>query len=195
VQAARTKWERRHEALLEAAYIVISRAGWAGTRMSDVARDAGVSTATAYNHFPTKHALVGAVFAKLLEPLLTTPAGEPPPLKAHLLMLTRTFRENRALTVAFIGAVQEAAVERDGRPIEPDDSGDPRVMVPLPIGIANIIAAGQQAGRYRATPIAFETAASLTNLLLLRVLNRPQETAAQSVAMVLELFSGPLGPP
>ncbi|HEV7207886.1 MAG TPA: hypothetical protein VGN54_04010, partial [Mycobacteriales bacterium] len=104
-------------------------------------------------------------------------------------------RENRALTVAFIGAVQEAAVERDGRPIEPDDAEDPRVMVPLPIGIANIIAAGQQAGRYRATPSAFETAASLTNLLLLRVLNRPQETAAQSVAMVLELFSGPLGPP
>jgi hypothetical protein len=28
----------------------------------DVARAAGVSTATAYKHFPTKHALIGAVY-------------------------------------------------------------------------------------------------------------------------------------
>jgi AcrR family transcriptional regulator len=62
-RAARTKRTRTRASLLAAADSAFSARSWQATRMEDVAAAAGVSTATAYNHFPTKHSLVGQVFA------------------------------------------------------------------------------------------------------------------------------------
>src|SRR5213080_1801803 len=61
-RAARTKRIRTRAALIAAADAAFSGRGWAATRIEDIAEAAGVSSATAYNHFPTKHALLGAVY-------------------------------------------------------------------------------------------------------------------------------------
>jgi AcrR family transcriptional regulator len=65
--------------------------GWARTRVEDIASAAGVSNATAYNHFPSKHALIGHVYAPLVQTLRTQAyrdiaAGRPvvPALIDHL---------------------------------------------------------------------------------------------------------------
>src|SRR5258706_10884189 len=69
-RAARTKRDRTRRALLDAADSMFGSRGWARTRMEDIAQAAGVSAATAYNHFPTKHALLGHVYRPLVRPLI-----------------------------------------------------------------------------------------------------------------------------
>jgi AcrR family transcriptional regulator len=49
--------------LLEAAERLFAERGWAATRVEDVAREARLSPATAYNYFPTKHALISGAYA------------------------------------------------------------------------------------------------------------------------------------
>jgi len=60
-RAARTKRERTRRVLLEAPEVAFTEQGWADVRMDDIAEVAGVSSATAYNHFPSKQALIGQV--------------------------------------------------------------------------------------------------------------------------------------
>ena len=73
-RAARTKRLRSRTALITAADATFSARGWTNTRIEDVAALAGVSTATAYNHFPTKHALLAAVYAPYLHTLVRRPS-------------------------------------------------------------------------------------------------------------------------
>jgi len=70
-RAARTKRDRTRAALLSAADPAFAARGWARTRVEDIASAAGVSNATAYNHFPSKHALIGHVYAPLVQTLRT----------------------------------------------------------------------------------------------------------------------------
>src|SRR6187397_907244 len=70
-RAARTKRDRTRAALLTAADPAFAARGWARTRVEDIASAAGVSSATAYNHFPTKHVLIAQVYAPLLRNLRT----------------------------------------------------------------------------------------------------------------------------
>ena len=53
----------REEAILEAACRVIARSGAAGLRMSEVAREAEVSSALLHYYFATRHELVARAFA------------------------------------------------------------------------------------------------------------------------------------
>jgi AcrR family transcriptional regulator len=59
--------------------------------VEDIAAEAGVSAATAYNHFPTKHVLIGVVFAPHVATLLVQ-ADQQPEATAELLrtLLFRT---------------------------------------------------------------------------------------------------------
>lgn len=59
------KRERTQSQLLHAAVQVISERGLAGATMQQVAQAAGVTTATLYNHFSTKEALVQRLAATL----------------------------------------------------------------------------------------------------------------------------------
>src|SRR3954454_13832668 len=69
-RAARTKRDRTRRALLDAADSAFGSRGWARTRVEDIAQSAGLSAATAYNHFPTKHALLALVYAPIISLLL-----------------------------------------------------------------------------------------------------------------------------
>lgn len=69
------RWRRRPEErpreILDAALTVLSRHGYSGSRMEDIARSAGVSKGTLYVYFPTKADLVRALVAQAPDELTT----------------------------------------------------------------------------------------------------------------------------
>jgi AcrR family transcriptional regulator len=86
--------EERREAILEAALAVFSRKGFSGTTTKDIAREAGVSEALLYRHFPSKEDLHGALQDTLCEHkegLMAFFASEEPStellVKMHYLLL------------------------------------------------------------------------------------------------------------
>jgi AcrR family transcriptional regulator len=105
-RAAQTKRDRTRTALLVAADAAFAARGWARTRVEDIAKAAGVSSVTAYNHFPSKHALVGHVYAPLVRSLRTE--------------TTRDIAAGRAVVPALIDQVQRPTrppPTNDGRPL------------------------------------------------------------------------------
>lgn len=199
-RGARTKVERTRAALLNAAASNFRGKGWLGSRVEDIARDAGVSAATAYNHFPTKHALIGCVFGPFVRPSVDRaldrlaaddPAAEV--LEDHVRELCAVVREDQPLTVAFIYAVQDYTI-RAGGPPTPADLNDPRNLAPFPDAVTALIASGQSHGVFRSYPPAVDLGPNLTNLLLLRTFTRPNETADETAEFILTLAFGALAP-
>lgn len=86
--------EERREAILDAALSVFSRKGFNGTTTKDIAREAGVSEALLYRHFPSKEDLHEAIHDRLCEhkeSLMAFFASEKPStellVKMHYLLL------------------------------------------------------------------------------------------------------------
>ncbi len=199
-RAARTKRDRTRAALLSAADPAFAARGWARTRVEDIATAAGVSNATAYNHFPTKHVLIGHVYAPLLESLRTQAyrdlaTGRPivPALTDHLRALVRTTFRNRGLTVALTAAMADYAV-RVGGPADPGDENDPRVLAPVGDVLRTLIARGQERGELRAWPPADEIGTTLVHLLLVRAVGRDQDTPELIAELMLTLLFATLRP-
>jgi AcrR family transcriptional regulator len=199
-RSARTKRERTRRALLVAAEDLFARKGWNDTTFEHIAVEAGVSVATAYNHFPSKHVLIAVIVGRLLEPCLAradaaldeaTPAV--PALKAHIRDLASVFNENRALTVPFVYAVHDYTV-RAGGPPDPADHHDPRTIAPVPVALDRMIAAGQERGELRPYPPAMEAATQVANLLMLRAHTRPDEQLDETVEIILTVLLGALRP-
>ena len=63
----RTLKERKHRDIVNAAQDVFLTKGYDKAQMTDIAKLADVSTATLYNHFPSKQELFGAVMGALWE--------------------------------------------------------------------------------------------------------------------------------
>lgn len=67
------KFSRRAEArpdeLLDAAMTVFAQKGFAGTKMDDIARVAGVSKGTVYLYFPSKDALMEGIIMRAVAPI------------------------------------------------------------------------------------------------------------------------------
>lgn len=207
---------RTRTALLTAARTVFTDQGWAETRMEDVARVAGVSPATAYNHFSSKHALIGAAYAGAWqEGLVAEPeeetgseeetgpdgvtAGEGPrlpgvrteALAAHLRRISRVARRHRALTAAFACAVQDYTARVQHRP-SASDPEDPRLTTPVPERIAVLLDAAQRSGELGHQRDPADLAEQLTFLLFLRCFTHPDEDAADTAAMLLAIAVGVL---
>ncbi len=77
--------ELYRDAILEAAELVFARCGFAGTRMADVAAEAGLGTGTLYNYFANRDELLSSLIARRSEELLASvktaaesAAGRPP---------------------------------------------------------------------------------------------------------------------
>ncbi len=80
----RTDGQRNRERILEAAKEAFTRHG-ADACLDDIARQAGVGPGTLYRHFPTRDALIEAVYRTEVGKLAATAqrlAGEKPPLEA-----------------------------------------------------------------------------------------------------------------
>jgi AcrR family transcriptional regulator len=168
--------------------------------MEDVAAAAGVSAATAYNHFPTKHTLVGAVYGPIVHPLLVQAerdiaAGRPvvDALCDQVTALARISQRYRKLTAAFWSAVEEYTIRVCGPP-DPADELDPRTLAPVPLPLRLLIERGQSTGELRSYPTAQEVSGMIVNLLLLRSINRPDEPAEVTAELLLTTLFGMLRP-
>lgn len=190
-RGAQTRRRRTHEALIEAGRTRFGELGWRDTRMEDIARDAGVSTATAFSHF-TKQSLLGHAYAPLLTGLLDSArsdiANERDPERAlsrHVHDLAALCRSQLKLTKALLICVLDQALMTDGPP-RPGDPDDVRLIVPMPAPMIDLIAYGQRTGSFRPELSAREVGVYHTNAMLLRLtVARPSEPAAPVVATVL----------
>jgi AcrR family transcriptional regulator len=199
-RAARTKWTRTHTAMITAAESAFRTRGWTASRMEDIATDAGVSAASAYNHFPTKHVLIGEVFAPYITPLIVQAeldiARHRPVLEAlsdQIDALARISHHNRSLTAAFTAAVLEYTI-RTGRTPDPTDRLDPRVIVPLLTPLVRLVTHGQQTDQLRHYPTAEEISSSIINLLLVRCLNHKDEAPHVTAELLRTLLHRTMSP-
>jgi AcrR family transcriptional regulator len=199
-RAARTKRTRTRAALVTAAGTAFATQTWAATRMEGIAEAAGVSVATAYNHFPTKHALIGAVFAPHLDDLLAQAdrdiaAGRPvvEALSDQIDGLARLSWMHRGLTAAFTAAVFEYTIRTGGAP-DPADKGDPRNIAPLLDVICKLVRHGQAIGQLRTHPSAVEISAVVVNLLLVRSINRTDDPPEATADLLETILFGALCP-
>jgi AcrR family transcriptional regulator len=199
-RAAHTKRVRTRAALLGAADPAFAARGWAHTRVEDIAKAAGVSSATAYNHFPSKHALIGHVYAPLMRSLRTQAtrdiaAGRPvvPALTDQVQALVRLAWRHRGLTTALAAGIAEYAVRSDGPP-DPTDHNDPRVLAPMPAALADLIEHGQRTGQLRCRPAAADLADAVVSVLLGRIIERPHEPPEATAELLLTLLFGTLRP-
>lgn len=199
-RAARTKRDRTRRALLDAADSAFGSRGWARTRVEDIAQAAGVSAATAYNHFPTKHALLAQVFAPIINPLLVQArqdiAAQRPVVEAlsdQVRALCRLCARNRTLTSAFYAAASEYTIKIGALP-DPEDDADPRTLVPMTEALELLIEYGQSAGELRSYPSARDLGGLLVNTVLIRNVNRPGEGADTTAELLLTVMFGALRP-
>jgi AcrR family transcriptional regulator len=199
-RAAQTKRDRTRRALLDAADATFGARAWASTRMEDIAAAAGVSATTAYNHFPSKHVLVGCVYGPLVRPLLAEAehdiaTGRPvvDALSDQIRALTRISQRYRRLTAAFWSAVEEYTIKVSGPP-DPTDDIDPRTLAPVPEPLRMLIEHGQRTGELRPFPSALDASSMVVNLLLPRSINRSEEPAEYTAELLLTMLFGMLRP-
>lgn len=200
MRAAQTKRDRTRRALLDAAETAFEARGWVGTRVEDVAAAAGVSAASAYNHFPSKHGLMGAVFAPYAHTLVRQAEQDlaegrdvVEALQDQVRALARLAHRHRPLAAAFTAAVLDRLSETGRRP-GPADDRDPRVWAPLPAALTGLVLRGQAGGELRRYPPAYEIASSVVNLLLLRTVNRPEDSPETTAELLLTVLFGALRP-
>ncbi len=168
--------------------------------MEDIAQSAGVSAATAYNHFPTKHALLAQVYAPIIGPLLAQARrdieADRPMIEAlddQVRALCRVVARNRTLTAAFSAAVSEYTIKIGQLP-DPADEADPRTLVPMPEALELLIEHGQRTGELRAYPPSRDMSGLLINTLLTRNVNRPDEPPEMAAELLLSVMFGVLQP-
>ena len=168
--------------------------------MEDIAAGAGVSAATAYNHFPSKQALVSQVFAPLLTPLLNQAerdiADDRPVVDAvedQVRGLMEISVRHRRLTAAFCAAVQEYAIRVAGA-ARSDDSLDPRVQAPAAEPIRLLLEHGQRTGQLRPYPPATEVSRLFADLLLISCVDSGRNGPAATTELLLTVMMGSLRP-
>lgn len=196
-RAAETKRRRTRAFILEAATRLFERDGWYPTTVEAIATEAGVGVATVYKHFPNKNVIAGHAFLPVVSDLIhdsrwsddALPA--PIALRTFIEELVSRVRSRTHLTVALLEAVNDSTA-RHGASITPDD---PRYWVPLPRVFSVIIARGQASGDFLDYPPAAESGPFFSNLLLLRVLTRPEEQAVDTIRLILTVIMRTLGTP
>jgi len=200
VRAARTKRDRTHAALIQAADRQFGTRGWSHTRVEDIAADAGVSAATAYNHFRTKHVLMGHVY----RPLALALRGQAErgvaanqcvieALQEQVRKLVRTTSRKRVLSGAFFAACQEYAAGVHAVP-QPGDELDPRTIAPLADAIRLLVEHGQNTGELRGYPPAPDIGAVVINIALLRGVEAPDESPLVTEKLLAAVLFGALRP-
>ena len=117
-------------------------------------------------------------------------------LDRHLHRVVDRCKADPALTSLLLEGVLGATI-RTGPP-RPDDPRDPRWTVPLPSLLMPMLAdAGSdlRAGAADTPDTAADLAATITNLVMVRCISRPDETTSETVQNVLDLvLDGILAP-
>lgn len=194
-RAAQTKRQRSRSAILDAATRLFEEHGWLPTTIEAIATEAGVGVATVYNHFPNKNVIAGLVFLPVVDDLIKDPRWSdeavPPPeaLRGFVEELVYRVRERVRLTIALLEAVNDSTA-RHGTNITEDD---PRYWVPLPPVFSMIIGRGQATGDFFDYPPASDAGPFFSNMLLLRVLTRPEESTTATTRLILTVLMRTFG--
>ncbi|MEU7525988.1 TetR/AcrR family transcriptional regulator [Saccharothrix sp. NPDC042600] len=196
-RSGETKRARSRAALLAAAADVFRR-GWHEARIEDIAKTAGVSPATAYNHFPGgKQELIGRVYAPFIDPLAEAAeadvdAGRDPieAVEDHIRAAVMVMRRELPLTIALTAAVTEQVV-KVGRPPVPDPN-DVRMLARWTTSLTLLVAYGQDQGVFREFPAAQDVSSYHILSLLQRIISRREETVEETVAIALSQLLPPL---
>jgi AcrR family transcriptional regulator len=194
-RAAETKRIRSRTRLLEAAEELFEREGWYATRVEDVAKQAGVSLATANNYFKSKRSLVGHIYRPYfltLQDQLTVDLENMPALQALerlIFALSRLMQRKPNLTVAVMTAAREETARGDNpRPGEPDV----RQLVPMSsLMIKCLERAREQQEIPSALPV-HDISTYHTNALLLRIFH-PNKTVESTAKFALSQILPVLG--
>jgi AcrR family transcriptional regulator len=195
LRAAETKRERSRTAILEAATRLFDERGWLPTTVQAIASEAGLGPATVYNHFANKNLIAGFVFLPVVSDLLKDPRWSdeavPPTeaLRALIEELVATTRRHIRLTIAMLEAVNDSTARR-GTAITVED---PRYVVPLPALFTTVIRRGQQRGDFFDYPPAEIAGPFFSNMLLLRILTRPNESVADTTRLILTVAARTFG--
>ncbi|MBZ4659980.1 MAG: Transcriptional regulator, TetR family [Desulfacinum sp.] len=111
---SRLSAEERRRKILEAAIRLFSQKGFQGTTVRDLARQAGVSEAMLYQHFPSKEALYHAILERKVEEMRSAwdldwgTLGDVPTV---LRRVVRSFLQRHASDPAFVRIVLFSALE------------------------------------------------------------------------------------
>jgi AcrR family transcriptional regulator len=182
------------QAILTAAEELFAAQGWQGTRITEVAARAGVATATCYNHFGSKHALIGHLFAPRIaeavarvEGRIAAGAQARDVVRVAVLEMTRMLKARRTLTFALFAALQEDAIRSDGPPRGP---GDVRLIAHIPLILDTAL-------RHASDVLGLDldvdrTARYHTNALLMQIMMRPDATVDDITDFVLLQLRGAL---
>lgn len=159
--------------------------------MGEIARAAGVNEVTVYRLFGSKDGLAAACWLGNIEKLRRGIArdrratSDPVErIRRYLNRLVRVAKSDGAVTDAMLLAVQAQTIER-GSKISPLD---PRAILPIPHLLATLVAEGQESGQIVASYPSFDIAAFLSNALLLRVMTRKGESAADCARFVGDML-------
>ena len=95
--------ESTRERILDVAEALFAERGLAGTAVRDIARDAGLTAPSLYNHFDGKQALYEAVVARGVEPLFAIIAGGSREDRAR----QASAAERRATTESVLDAIMD----------------------------------------------------------------------------------------
>jgi AcrR family transcriptional regulator len=168
--------------------------------MEDIAAGAGVSLATAYNHFPSKQALVGHVFAPLLSSCLARAehdvATDRPVVEAlneQLRALTEIVFRHRRLAAALWAAAQEYTL-RVADVGHPDSHLDPLVQAPIGHIVGLLVEHGQRTGQLRRHPPAVSISRQIVNMMLLSCVDVGQSAPDEVAELLLTVLFGCLRP-
>ena len=194
---------RKRSRIVDAVRRLYDTHGAAGLTVTAAAAEADVSRSTVVANFGDRGGLAAVVWARSLPDLerrLETDRERGLPLARlldrHLHRVVDRCKADPALTSLLLEGLLGATI-RTGPP-RPDDPRDPRSTVPLPsLLMPMLTAAGTElrAGAADTPEAAADLAATITNLVMVRCISRPDETTSETVQKVLDLvLDGILAP-
>ena len=97
------------------------------------------------------------------------------------------------MTAALSAGIADYAV-KVGRPADPNDENDPRVLAPMGAVAIELISRGQATGELRSWPPADEIGIMIIDILLVRAVGRPHDPWEVTAELMLTLLFGALRP-
>ncbi len=174
-EAGRRRVERSQASIIQAARREFAMRGYEGTSMATVARAAGMSESTVYEHFWSKSGLVRACYEAeyrdLARAVETDPADPLARIHGHVVRLAGLFGAYPALASGVLDGL--ARMDEIGRNLD----GNPRMASPFPLALVGPIREAKEAGTVRTDIRSMDIAIAITNLVLVHGRIQPRESA------------------
>lgn len=138
----------KRERILAAAVKVFAKQGFHGTRVSDVAKAAGVADGTIYLYFQSKDDLLGSLFEDQVDRLLAVLARELPRLRTARARLRRVIELQLGLLEGQLDLAEVVTVILRQSTKVLRERAAPRFLAYLDV-LAGVVAVGQASGEFR----------------------------------------------